>query len=152
MLGARMHYGHPDIMNKLLGEKDHARPVKTCKNTFQHICDPCHVIPWTSLMISYALKNWTFPNSTWMNDCLTLNHLERGLFPFALVQGSSWCSREACPKLQRPWTFQRTFSQASREMHWRWHWRCLSWHRLLGQEWISHLEATVEPSSFWASI
>ena len=41
VLGARMHYGHPDIMNKLLGEKDMAGPVKICENTFKHIWDPC---------------------------------------------------------------------------------------------------------------
>ena len=41
VLGARMHYGHPDIMNKLLGEKDTAGPVKICENTFKHIWDPC---------------------------------------------------------------------------------------------------------------
>ncbi len=95
------------------------RYVKTHSNTFE-----AHVIPWTSLMFSDPLKDWTFLNSTWMNDRLTLNHLNVACFRLLSFKALHDAAGRRVQSYKDREPFRGHFRRrvASHEMR-------LSWHR-----------------------
>ena len=105
VLGARMHYGHPDIMNKPLGE------AKGSCGTFkqQRYSVVTHWKLRKAAPQHDMIMTWSWHDHDMIMTWYGM-HLESS-WNVSETKGSSWCSKEAFPKQQRRWTFRRTFSQ-----------------------------------------